>query len=103
MKGNWSEIEDYWIDSIKKHRDTKYNTAQWINPNEHLSYQMPEKPFEIYEEDFVKTVMDYEMFKRGIDVKDFKEKLIREVMYSSDIVKNEDIISIKLRRGEENE
>lgn len=103
VKGNWSEIEDYWIDSIKKHRDTKYQTDQWINPNEHLSYQMPEKPFEIYEEDFVKTVMDYEMFKRGIDVKDFKEKLIREVMYSSDIVKNEDIISIKLRRGEENE
>ena len=103
VKGKWSEIEDYWIDSIKKHRDEKYHTDQWINPDEHLSYQMPEKPFEIYEEDFVKTVMDYEMFKRGIDVKDFKEKLIREVMYSSDVVKDEDIISIKLKRGEENE
>lgn len=103
VKGKWSEIEDYWIDSIKKHRDTKYHTDQWINPDENLSYQMPEKPFEIYEEDFVKTVMDYEMFKRGIDVKDFKEKLIREVMYSSDVVKNEDIISIKLKRGGKNE
>lgn len=103
VKGKWTEIEDYWIDSIKKHRDTKYHTDQWINPDENLSYQMPEKPFEIYEEDFVKTVMDYEMFKRGIDVKDFKEKLIREVMYSSDVVKNEDIISIKLKRGGENE
>lgn len=103
VKGKWPEIEDYWIDSIKKHRDTKYHTDQWINPDENLSYQMPEKPFEIYEEDFVKTVMDYEMFKRGIDVKDFKEKLIREVMYSSDVVKNEDIISIKLKRGGKNE
>lgn len=103
VKDKWKEIEDYWIDSIKKHRDMKYHTDQWINPDEHLSYQMPEKPFEIYEEDFVKTVMDYEMFKRGIDVKDFKEKLIREVMYSSDVVKDEDTVNIKLKRGGDNE
>lgn len=58
IKHKWKAIEDYWIDSISKLRDTKYNTAQWINPNEHLSYQMPEKPFEISEEDFKKTAMD---------------------------------------------
>ena len=47
VKNKWPEIEDYWIDSISKLRDTKYNIAQWIKPSEHLSYQMPEKPFEI--------------------------------------------------------
>ena len=65
--------------------DEEYNTAQWIKPNEHLSYQMPEKPFEIFEEDFRKTAMDYLMFKKGIDVKEFGEKLINSAMYSSNI------------------
>ena len=59
IKHKWKAIEDYWIDSISKLRDTKYNTAQWINPNEHLSYQMPEKTIENSEEDFKKTAMDY--------------------------------------------
>jgi acyl-CoA synthetase (AMP-forming)/AMP-acid ligase II len=55
------DIEDYWIDSINKFRDDKYNTAQWIKPpvtrdikrgnQSPLSYQMPEKPFEICKED----------------------------------------------------
>ena len=58
IKHKWMAIEDYWIDSISKFRDTKHDTAQWINPAEHLSYQMPEKPFEISEEDFKKTAMD---------------------------------------------
>ena len=66
VKGMWQPIEDYWIDSINELRDNKYHTDQWINPAEHLSYQMPEKPFEITEEDFRKTAMDYICFKRGI-------------------------------------
>lgn len=42
---------------------------------------MPEKPFELFEEDFIKTIMDYEMFKRGIDVKELKERLANKLMY----------------------
>lgn len=71
IKNKWQAIENYWIDSITKLRDTKYNTAQWIDPKEHLSYQMPEKDFEITEEDFKKTTMDYICFKKGIDTKEF--------------------------------
>ena len=50
---------------------------------------MPEKPFEIYEEDFIKTMMDFEMYKRGIDVKAFNDELMRKVLYSSDVSEDE--------------
>lgn len=46
---------------------------------------MPTAPFEIFEEDFVKTMMDYEMFQRGIDVKDFNDKVMKSVLYNSTI------------------
>ena len=46
---------------------------------------MPEKPFDIYEEDFVKTLMDYEMFRLGISPKAFEEKLLQKVLYGSKV------------------
>lgn len=85
IKNKWDDIEDYWISAIQDGNDWKYNTRQIINPNEHQSYQMPEKPFEIYEEDFIKTMMDFEMHKRGIDVRAFNDELMRKVLYSSDV------------------
>lgn len=96
IKHKWKAIEDYWIDSISKLRDTKYNTAQWINPNEHLSYQMPEKPFEISEEDFKKTAMDYICFKKGIDTKEFGEKLLNAALYGSEVSSDDNGINIKI-------
>lgn len=84
VKGRWQEIEDYWVEAIQDGNDWKYNTRQIINPEEHLSYQMPEKPFEIHEEDFLKTMMDYEMFKRGIDVKEFNEEVLKKVLYGEE-------------------
>lgn len=102
IKDRWQEIEDYWIEAIHDGNDCKYGTRQIIKPAEHLSYQMPEKPFEIYEEDFVKTLMDYEMFKQGIDVKDFGEKLLSKVLYSSTITKNGSEVDIKIK-GESDE
>lgn len=99
VKNRWQEKEDYWIDSIRKFRDEKYNTAQWIKPSEHLSYQMPETPFEIFEEDFRKTAMDYLMFKNGIDVKGFGEKLLNLAMYSSSIEEKNNQINISLDKG----
>ena len=97
VKNRWPEKEDYWIRAIQNGVDDKYNTRQIIHPNEHLSYQMPEKPFEIYEEDFVKTMMDYELFKQGIDAKEFGERLLQKVLYSSQISQNksETIITLK--------
>ena len=99
VKHKWKKIEDYWIDSIFKHRDTKYNTAQWINPEEHLSYQMPEKPFEISEEDFKKTAMDYICFKHGIDTKEFCEKLLNATLYASEVSSDDTGVNIKIGGG----
>ena len=101
VKGRWKEIEDYWIDSISKLRDTKHNTAQWINPNEHLSYQMPEKPFEISEEDFKKTAMDYICFKNGIDTKAFGEKLLNAALYGSEVSSDDTGVNIKIGGGKD--
>lgn len=103
VKNKWQAIEDYWIDSINKLRDEKYNTAQWIKPSKHLSYQMPEKPFEIFEEDFRKTAMDYLMFEQGIDVKEFGEKLLNSVMYSSEVNNKNNKICISLNKGNTDE
>lgn len=96
IRHKWAKIEDYWIDSINKCRDTKYNTVQWINPNQHLSYQMPEKPFEISEEDFRKTAMDYICFKKGIDTKEFGEKLLNAVLYGSEVTSDDTGVNIKI-------
>ena len=95
VKDRWQEIEDYWVEVIQKQSGD--DTIQWIKPNEHLSYQMPIKEFEISEEDFNKTVMDYLMFQQGIDVKTFQENLIRKVMYSSTISQHGNDINISLK------
>lgn len=100
IKERWPAIEDYWIKAIHNGVDDQHDTRQVIHPAEHLSYQMPEKPFEIYEEDFVKTMMDYEMFKRGIDVKEFKDSLIQRVLYSSDVKSDGNAVCITLRKKE---
>lgn len=95
-KNRWQEKEDYWIEAIRDGADPLYGTRQIIDPLEHLSYQKPTAPFEIFEEDFIKTMMDYEMFQRGIDVKDFNEKIMKAVLYSSVISEGESTIRIEI-------
>lgn len=97
IKERWQEKEDYWIRAIQNGEDNVYNTRQIIHPNEHLSYQMPEKPFEIFEEDFVKTMMDYELFKLGVDVKEFNEMLLKRVLYSSQLSQSENNTNITIK------
>ena len=96
IRDRWQAIEDEWTEIIEKQSGD--NTIQWIKPSEHLSYQMPEKPFEIFEEDFVKTMMDYEMFKQGIDAKEFGDQLLKQILYSSEVSENNDQTQITLDR-----
>jgi len=96
IKDRWQSIEDEWIERIRKQSGD--DTIKWIKPSEHLSYQKPEKPFEITEEDFTKTIMNYVMFEQGIDVKEFSEKIINKVMYESSITENKSDIIISLKR-----
>ncbi len=100
VKDKWQDIEDFWIDII--HKQSGHDTIQWVDPTKHLSYQMPEAPFEISEEDFTKTMMDYLMFKEGIDVKEFNESLMKKVLYNSDITIKENDVVITLK-GDNNE
>lgn len=94
IRNKWNDIEKYWLNVIDKQSGN--DTIQWLKPSEHLSYQMPEKPFEIFEEDFVKTMMDYEMFKQGIDVKEFNEQLLQHVLYRSDVSVADNKVTITL-------
>ena len=95
IKDRWQSIEDKWVEFIRKQSGD--DTIQWIKPSEHLSYQKPEKPFEISDEDFTKTMMDYLMFKQGIDVKEFRDKLVNKVMYESNITSDDKVVSISLK------
>lgn len=101
IKDRWQAIEDDWVDIIRKQSGS--DTIQWIKPFEHLSYQMPEKEFEIYEEDFTKTIMDYLMFKENIDVKGFGDKLINKVLYDSKIVVINNKVHLEVEKGEQND
>jgi len=101
IKDRWQEIEDRFVDVV--HKQNGDDTIQWIKPSEHLSYQMPEKEFEIYEEDFTKTMMDYIMYQEGIDVKEFSDKLIEKVMYSSCVAEDGEDYVITLKGDNDDE
>lgn len=95
--GKWAAIEAHWVDVVEKQSGD--DTCQWVTPAEHLSYQMPQKPFEIYEEDFCKTAMDYLMFQQGIDAKAFGEKLLDTAMYSSRVSADDKSVTVTMRKG----
>lgn len=95
VKYRWQEIEDKWVEIIKKQSGS--DTIQWIKPSEHLSYQMPKPAFEICEEDFAKTVLDYLLFEQQIDPKQFADSITRKVLYSSTISKIEETVNINIK------
>lgn len=98
IKNKWQDIENYWVDSISKFSDIKYNTAQWIIPSKHLSYQMPKKSFEISEKDFKKTAIDYICFEKGIDAKEFSENLLNAALYASEVSVDDAGANIKIKK-----
>lgn len=100
IKNKWKELEDYWIKAIHDGNEPRFSSKVVINPLEHLSYPMPEAPFEVYEEDFIKTVLDYEMFQAGVDTKELEDKILKRVLYSSKISKRNNTFSIKIQDPE---
>ena len=64
---------------------------------------MPEKPFEIYEEDFKKTAMDYLMFLQGIDAKEFGERILNAAMYSSNVRESNGEVILSFKAGDSDE
>lgn len=100
IKNRWREIEQYWLDVVLKKNDKRYQTHQWLNPNEHLSYQKPQQEFEIFEEDFKKVILDYILFEDKIDVKEFNEKLLNKVLYQSEIENNQLVLNLQENNDE---
>lgn len=102
IKHRWPKIEDFWVKTIKRQDTNADKSCQWITPDlknyENLSYPVPQKPFSISDEDFMRTVMNYEMFKQGIDTKELEDKLIDKVMYQSKVQDDTDSISIELKK-----
>lgn len=96
VRNRWPDIEEYWLEVIKKKVDESYNTVQWLDPNENLSWQAPIPPFSITEEDFTRALLEFEMFKEGIDKKEFTEALTNKVLYQSEVEKEDEQIFIKL-------
>lgn len=97
IKGKWkNELESYWLNVIYKTSGDE--SVQWLNPNEHLSYQMPREPFSITEKDFKKTVLDFMLFEEGIDKKDFEKVLLESLLYDSDIQISDDNINISFKK-----
>lgn len=58
---------------------------------------MPTKPFEIYEEDFAKTALDYIMYEQGINASALGHNLLTSVLYSSNISLEESDLNIQLK------
>lgn len=101
IKNRWETIENNWINIISK--QTGSETIQWIKPSEHLSYQMPKEEFEIYEEDFSKSIIKYFMFEDNIDEKKLNEIIFDKVVFKSKVTENAKSISIVLNSGKEDE
>lgn len=94
IKHKWKDIEDKWVEIIKKQSGDE--SIKWIKPNECLSYQKDETPIELNEEDFTKTMMDYLMYKEEIDVKKLKEIISNKIIYYSNISSDSNFNTISL-------
>ena len=95
--GRWPEIEDTWVNTVKKQSGD--STCKWESPKKHLSYQMPVKPFEITEEDFRRTAMDYLMFQQGIDAKEFDENVLAGV-YAGEVSDDGENVTISIPKDD---
>ena len=103
VKHKWQGIEDYWVKVIS--RQSGDASIKWITPDlkdmTGLSYPVPEKPFGITDEDFYRTVFNYEAFKQGVDVKEMKNKLAEMSLYESDVTDNGDNVSVTMKKAGE--
>ena len=95
--GRWPEIEDTWVNTVKKQSGD--STCKWESPKKHLSYQMPVKPFEITEEDFRRTAMDYLMFQQGINAKEFDESVLAGV-YAGEVSDDGENVTISIPKDD---
>ena len=92
IDNKWQAIEDYWVDVIYKQSGD--NTSQWINPLEHLNYQLSKPDFIISNKDINKVCLNYILFKRNIDISDFEESVKNYYLYGEEnVLLSKDILT----------
>lgn len=81
IRGRWDAIERQWVDIVRKQAGSE--SIQWLNPNEHLSYQeeihvpLPTRT------DFVKRTLAYALFKQGIEEAAFMENVSENRLFGT--------------------
>ncbi len=83
VKKRWGDIEDYWMDIIRKQSGD--DSIQWIDPQGSVRYHEHVPPIKITQADFVRSVLHYILYKKGIDERVFKERVLNMVLYSDEI------------------
>lgn len=104
VNNKWPEIEDFWVQTIKRQDTNADESCQWITPDignfQKLSYPTPLAPFEIFEEDFKKTAIDYLMYEQGIDFSAFSTNLTDAAIYNGKIADNDKVVTISVEKGD---
>ena len=86
IHNRWPAISERALMEIRRLTvDGEFHGA-WIDSKKYLSYQVPPKPFEIREEDFQKTALDYLLWQKNVNVSELKSKLIDRVLYGSKLI-----------------
>lgn len=67
-----------------------------------MSYQKDQVPFSVTEEDFVKTMTDYLLFKEEIDVKELTNSISNKIVYHSELSKDDSNIKVNIKRSDGN-
>ncbi|WP_026430947.1 HsdM family class I SAM-dependent methyltransferase [Schaalia georgiae] len=98
VHNRWPELEDYWVDAISKHDDSRFGTGQWHSTDECMSWQVPVKQFEITEGDFARTAMEYLMFQRGVDAAATRERLGVITAYIADITEDDAVFRMEIKK-----
>lgn len=94
----WRDIEEYWVRVVRRQSG---ETVQWNDPSKCLSYQLPQVPFEIREEDFARSATSYAFYLRGFDEQAFKKKITEKVIYESSVIEDLDNIAVTLQKAGE--
>lgn len=97
IRNKWNSIEDAWVDIIKKQSGD--DSIKWIKPSEYLSYQKNELPFSVSEDDFIKTMTDYLLFKEEIDIKELMSSISNNIVYHSELNEDDTAIKVNIKKG----
>lgn len=98
IHGRWPDLEEYWVDAIERHDESRFGTGQWHSTDDCLSWQAPENPFVLTHEDLARTTMDFIMFQRGIDSRQTRDLLGVKATYGAEITETEDTFHLEVEK-----